>query len=140
MCCGIYELFQFSDLVGRYLCRISLNTTYLASINQNLNSSICFGQIYNFHRKNLFPPGLDRLKGRSFIIRARPYRLINNKFFIGIDGICKRSVPESKVSAVLLPTHDEAGHHAAGLTMRKLKIYYWLWLARETFDYILGCL
>ncbi|KAI0992768.1 hypothetical protein K3495_g15417, partial [Podosphaera aphanis] len=103
-------------------------------------SSAWFGQIYNFHRTNVFPLGLDRLKEKSFLAQVRRYRLIDTNLFVDINGNWKRCVPESEVSAVLFAAHDEAGHHDARLTMRKLRDYYWPKLAKDTNDYILGCL
>ncbi|KAI0993183.1 hypothetical protein K3495_g15001, partial [Podosphaera aphanis] len=134
------EASQYLDPVEQHLCRVSSNAVDLTPVNKNLQSSAWFGQIYNFHRTNVPPPGLDRLKKRAFLIQARRHRLVDTNLFVEINGIWKRCVPESEVSAVLYAAHDEAGHHAARLTMRKLREYYWPRLAKDTHDYILGCM
>jgi hypothetical protein len=41
---------------------------------------------------------------------------------------------------VLFHAHNKGGHWQSGITMRKLRKHYWPQIAKDTVDYIAGCL
>jgi hypothetical protein len=44
------------------------------------------------------------------------------------------------VSLILVQVYNNGGHFAPGITLRRLKPYFWPHIAKDTKDYILGCL
>lgn len=56
------------------------------------------------------------------------------------EGQEKLCVVEGEVAEILFQAHDEAGHFAIAITIRKLNAYYWPRMYIDIRDYIEGCL
>ncbi|KAK6585464.1 hypothetical protein PZA11_002191 [Diplocarpon coronariae] len=80
-------------------------------------------QIAAFHRK------LDRYSTNS-----------QGVLYVQIRGAMKRCILPSEVATVLMAAHDNGGHFWAAITIRKMIEVYWPSMAKDTRDYILGCL
>jgi RNase H-like domain found in reverse transcriptase/Integrase zinc binding domain/Integrase core domain len=99
-----------------------------------------FSAYYNFIRYAIYPKGYDRLQKVALQRRAAHYSLIGGDLLIKQGGVLRRCVPKYKVAEMLRAAHDLEGHWQLGLTLKKLKAYYWPNMIKDVADYIAGCI
>lgn len=72
-------------------------------------------------------------KKEHFLSQARLHRFIEGNFFVVLNGFWKRCVPIFNVGAIIFVTPNEAGHHPAWFTLRKMREFRWPRLAQIKF-------
>jgi hypothetical protein len=82
-----------------------------------------------------------KIQQTAFLRKTERYSTISGgDLYIELRGVSKRCVTEDEVSQVLLEAHDNGGHFAQQITLRRLTGYYWPGMAKDAREYILGCL
>jgi hypothetical protein len=99
-----------------------------------------YGDVYRFMVTGHVPPNLTRLQRRQFQVKCSNYQLLRDELYFKFRGEKKRCVREEEVAELLHRAHDQEGHFGAGLTLHKLKRFYWPQKTSDVKQYILGCI
>lgn len=123
-------LFESSDVSPVTLC--SSRTLW--------ESDNWYADIYGM-LKNGVIDHTDRMRKRVLLNKARQYRLRNDVLEQLYKGVWRRCLCKSEVSAALHKAHDKAGHFSPAITIQRLnQSVFWPGMAKDTIDYIAGCL
>jgi hypothetical protein len=131
------EAFMWSHLEYVALNTSSLN---VGSLHIQLLDDIWYQDIYNYLTTAMYPDGYNRIQKRALQHKAKQYRLIGGDLFFVLRGVQKRCIQKHEIVELLYNAHDQEGHFAINLTIRKLRQYYWPTIASNVRRYIKGCL
>jgi len=100
-----------------------------------------YKDIWAYLTEKTYPKNLDRIQTRTFEMRARNFRIIDSQVLVFCwRGAWKRCICRSGVSKVLFTAHDQGGHFAPAITIRRIQDLYWPRMAKDVVEYIQGCL
>ncbi|KAI0995584.1 hypothetical protein K3495_g12595 [Podosphaera aphanis] len=117
--------------------------TKLITFNSNLSelgtSRIWYNDIATYLTNGSFPKTCTtKVQNAAFLRKASRYHIGSyGDLFIEVWEIKKRCIVQDEVSRILYEAHDNGGHFAKVITMKRLKDYYWPRLAIDVEDYIL---
>jgi transposase InsO family protein len=118
-------------------------TSYPISLGNLLDKyrvSVWYKDIVQYILEGSVNPELDSVQKAAFVRRSSRFRIENGKLWYEQGGKLRLCITESEVADVLLRAHDECGHFASAITLRKLGNYYWARMVVDVADYIEGCL
>ena len=104
------------------------------------NSSTWYSEVVQYLLTNVIPRDLGKIQAEAFRRKCGHYKLEHDSLWYDWRGRWRRCITEGEVADVLFEAHDNRGHFASGITSRRLQDVYWPRMAKDTTDYIQGCL
>ncbi|CAD6500186.1 BgTH12-04289 [Blumeria graminis f. sp. triticale] len=107
------------------------------------SDSIWYKEISIYLKTGIAPKKIQtKVHQAAFLKKASKYQVQGPErvLYLDVQGVLKRCITEKEVSSLLLQAHDNGGHFASSITMRKLSKYYWPAMVKDVRDYIAGCL
>jgi hypothetical protein len=99
-----------------------------------------YKDIIAYLRRHKTPPGMGKIQRTTFLKKCARFTIQDGKLRYRIGDRLLKCVVENEVANILYRAHDEAGHFAVSITLRRLRDYYWGRKLVDTTDYIAGCL
>lgn len=98
-----------------------------------------YGIYLEYLVKKKCQPG-SQMQKRSFLEKCSRYKWEYECMWYRQADTWRICLLEQQVSKALYKAHDEGGHFAVAITMKKLRNVYWPTMLSDTQSYILGCL